>query len=437
MNLTTTDIENLPLPACAIDDQGTIIAATPEWEGALPGAVAYQVRRNQLIIATARPQPECEVVLAKLLDAIDNTASQVSPIQARRVIMLGASLRIIAGRMLHTSGSSIDTLEYARAGISARTGLQVTTEKDPPFNLACPEIAALVLVQFASNAERHAHASSITISARENIFSVSWPGTLPHTEVNTGRQRVSRDRWGMGFARIAADSIGGAVYPLHDRNDGSIEATLEVGLNRLSLPLAAVRDGAVLKATRPWDEETGYQPGRELAPNSKLSATVLAAERSPGEIVVTEGWWARATRGHTWVAIPPDDILDRARDVVDGMVHERALWEGVPEPAQSRVFALASLLGALLGTPLPRVTGDTWNRKYPELGAAFAVPFPPPAFDGLGAIDPRIVAFLASEFGEGFEVEGDNMFLRIHPERLSDPFVRVFVAPDDNALKLT
>src|SRR4029077_488605 len=123
-----------------------------------------------------------------------------------------------------------------------------------------------------------------------------------------------------------------------------------------------------------------------------------AAMGNPNGITEYDGWFARATGDQVWIAIPPDDILDRARDVLDGIVHERALWDGVPEPAQSRVFALASLVGAMLGTALPRVPGDTWKRKYPEIAAAFGVTFQVPDYEGIGAIDPRIVAFLASEF---------------------------------------
>jgi hypothetical protein len=109
----------------------------------------------------------------------------------------------------------------------------------------------------------------------------------------------------------------------------------------------------------------------------------------------------------------------------------------VPEPSQSTVFALASLLGAMLGTPLPRVPVDTWNRKYPEVAAAFGLDLPAPQFDGLGAVDPRVVVYLAQEFGDRFEVDGEDLFLHVSPDKLDDPFVKIFLAPEDNALKLS
>ena len=437
MNLTVADLSELPLPAAVFDPEDAIIAQTPEWTGATAGAIAYPVRRNRLVICTGNANPAAETVLSRLLDAMDQTSAAVAGDQSMRVAMLAASLRLIAGRKQLTMGTSHDVIDYARAGISARTSLDVHVEGKPAYPVLAPEVAALVLVQFAANAERHARVTAVKIEQTENSFSVVWPGQSGNRDIITARQRGGRERWGMGFSRIAADTLGGAIYPPFDRGDGMVVATLELGLNRLALPLAAIIQGTVAKATRSWDEETGLHPGREVPPQSKVGLAMRGALESPTRIAVTEGWWARATHEHVWVAIPPDDILDRARDVLDGIVHERALWDGVPEPAQSRVFALASLLGAMLGTALPRVPIDTWNRKYPEIASAFGVSISPPNFEGIGAIDPRVVAFLASEFGDRFEVEGDDLYLHVRQDKIADPFVRIFLQPDDNALKLS
>ena len=437
MNLSIGDLVELPLPAAVFDEEEAVIAQTPEWTGAMPGAVAYPVRNTRLIVSTGTTNPQCEVVLSRLLDAMDETATVVSGTQSMRVAMLAASLRIVAGRKIASKGTSHDVIDYARAGISARTTLDVRVDGYPSYPVNGPEVAALVLVQFAANAERHARVTSVTIEQSNNSFSVLWPGESGSRDIITARQRGHRERWGMGFARIAADTLGGAVYPPYDRGDGMVIATLELGLNRLSLPIAAVRDGRVLKSTRSFDEETGYTPGTQIEPSSHLAQTVTAAHDAPEEIVVTDGWWARETRDKVWVAIPPDDIVDRARDVLDGIVHERALWDGVPEPSQSRVFALASLLAAMLGTPLPRVPSETWNRKMPELAAAFELRMSVPLFEGLGVVDPKISAFLAAEFGDHFEVEGDDMYLIVREEKMGDPFVGILLAPDDNALKLS
>jgi hypothetical protein len=437
VNLTTADLEDLPFPCAAFDAEDTLIACTPEWEGATAGAVSYPVRRNRLVLSTGDANPDCEAVLTRLLDAMDETAHQVTGQQSQQVTMLAASLRIIAGRRVRSSGTSHDVIDFARAGIAARTGLNVNIEGRPSYPVAAPEVAALVLVQFAANAERHARVSSITISQVDNSFHVFWPGLSGMRDISTARQRGARERWGMGFARIAADTLGGAVYPPYDRGDGIVVATLELGLDRLALPLAAVKDSRVNKATRAWDEETGYYQGKETGATSKLAVTVAEAQRSLGQLTVNDGWWARSVRNITWVGVPPDDILDRARDVLDGIVHERALWDGVPEPGQSRVFALASLLGAMLGTALPRVPGDTWNRRFPELAQAFGVTVPLPDFEGIGAVDPRVVAYLAAECGDRFDTDGEDLYLHIRRDKLDDPFVQVFVPPGEESLKLT
>ena len=438
MNLTISDLAELPLPAAVFDDEDDVIAKTPEWLGATPGAIAYPVRNTRLVVATGSAHPHAEIVLSRLLDAMDETATSLHGFQAMRVAMLAASLRIMAGRRVHSVGTSHDVIDYAKAGITARTSLDINVEGMPSFRVAAPEVAALVLVQFAANAERHARVTSVTISQSENSFHVIWPGISGQREIVTARQRGGRERWGMAFARIAADTLGGAVYPPYDRGDGMVIATLELGLNRLALPLAAIKAGRVFKATRSWDEESGgLTVNTQVQPNTKLGAAVQAALATPTQIAVTEGWWSRSARDLVWVAVPPDDILDRARDVLDGIVHERALWDGVPEPGQSRVFALASLLGAMLGTPLPRVPSDTWNRKFPELAQAFRLPYEAPQFDGLGAIDPKVVAYLASEFGDRFEVDGEDLYLHVRTDKLEDPFVRLLLNPEDNALKIS
>lgn len=437
MNLTIHELTELPLPAAAFDPEDDVIAQTPEWQGATPGAVAYPVRQNRLVISTGEANPACETVLNRLLNAIDETEQVVQGNQAMQVRMLATSLRLLAGRHIANRGTSHDVIDFARAGIGARTSLDVHVEGLPAFPVQAPEVAALILVQFAANAERHARVTSVTISQQINAFHVTWPGESGQRDVPTARQHGARERWGMGFSRIAADTLGGALYPPYDRGDGVVVATLELGLNRLALPLAAVSGGRIIKGTRSWDEETGLYPNREVGSSPRLLAAVNAALETPNAIAVSEGWWARAVRDRVWIAVPPDDIVDRARDVLDGIVHERALWDGVPEPSQSRVFALASLLGAMLGTPLPRVPVDTWNRRYPELAQAFGVSLEIPEFEGLGAIDPRVVAYLAADFGDKFEVDGEEMYLHIRPEKLTDPFVRIFLQGDDNAIRLS
>jgi hypothetical protein len=321
-------------------------------------------------------------------------------------------------------GTSHDVIDLAVAGITARTGLQVAVEGRPAFPVRAPAAAALVLVQFAVNAERHTRASSVTLIQDTNAFHVAWPGVAAETSVSTARRHADRGRWGLGFCRIAADALGAAVYPPADRGDGTVAATLDLGLRDLALPLAAVRGGRVLKATRTWGEETGCPPGAPVEAGSRL-AHCLEAASATGTLACVGGWAVRRAGDRCWVAIPPDDVLDRARDVLDGMAHERALWDGMPEPHATRVFALAALCSIRLGGPLPRVPAGAWNRRMADLAPILQLPMSAPRLDGLAALDPRVVAYLATAVGTELVPDGEDLLLRIRPgcegdERLTD-----------------
>jgi hypothetical protein len=240
----------------------------------------------------------------------------------------------------------------------------------------------------------------------------------------------------MGFARIAADALGGAVYPPCDDGAGNVVATLELGLGRLALALAAVRGGRVLRATRTWDEEIGAPPGARIESDERLSASWNAARSAGGAVASAGGLVSRRGRDLVWMAVPPDGATDRARDVIDGLAHERELVDGVDEARRSRIAALALLLGNQLGTPLPRVPAATWNRRMAELAAHFAMPGPVPTFSGIGATDPTVSALLASEAGDGFDGDGDELWLRLRDERIDDPLVAPLVQADRHRIRL-
>jgi len=297
-----------------------------------------------------------------------------------------------------------------------------------------PEAAALVLVKLAVNAERHDAASAVRLEVDRTTFRVVWPHSGPAPRVNTARRRADRDRWGLGFARIAADAIGGTVYPPRATGDGSLVATLELGIRRLALPLAAVLDGRVCRATRSWDEETGLAPGSVAAAGSRLQAIQAAAGSAPGQIVVGGGLSARAGLRALWVAVPPDDSAVRAREVVAGLAHERALSDHIDEPGRSAIGGLALLLGTQLGEPMPRVPIAAWTRRMRELAPAFRIDAVPD-FDGVGAIDPQVVAVLARS-GEGFEIDGDRLWLRIRNSCRNDAAVRVLLRSGENRIPL-
>ncbi|MGO8685859.1 MAG: hypothetical protein ACLQT7_01555 [Candidatus Dormibacteria bacterium] len=415
MNLTIAEIRELPLSAALLDSDDEAVAATPEWRGAGPGTVVYALRGTRLAVATAAADPRLAILLDRLLSAVEATAGTLGGVQRQRIAMLAASLRVVAGRRVATVGTSHDVIDLAVAGITARTALQVRVEGRPAHRVQAPEVAALALVQLAVNAERHTRTTSVTLVQDGRAFHVVWPGAAGRTRHPTQRRRRDRDRWGLGFCRIAADTLGGAVYPPVDRGDGTVAATLELGLRDLALPLAAIRDLRVVKATRTWDEETGCLPGAVVDPGTRLARCIEAAMGATGRVVSREGWTSRSAGGRTWVAIPPDDVLDRVRDVLDGIAHERALWEGIAPALQARVFALASLLAAGLGSPLPRVPGGIWNQRMAGLGPALGLRMPVPRLSGLGALDPRIAAHLAAEVGAEMIADGDEILLRVRP----------------------
>ena len=435
MNLTLAEIAELPLAAALVDASGAVIARTPEWDGNGPGAVSYPVRSVRLVVRTQPASAHCDELLTRLLDSIDAAAHLLTGTQAQRIRMLGGSLRLVAGREPGGWGTTADVVELARAGITARTGLAVDAVSGPARPVLGPEVAALVLVQLAVNAERHDAATSVRIEVDRTTFRVVWRHSGPAPRIATARRRAERDRWGLGFARIAAAAIGGTVYPPRATGDGALAATLELGIRRLALPIAALSDGRVCRATRSWDEETGMAPGSTGGPGSKLATIQAAAASVPGRIVVDGGFCARAGLRALWVAVPPDDSAVRAREVVAGLIHERALSDHLDEPARSTIMGLALLLATLLGEPMPRVPIGAWTRRMRELSPAFGVVAGIPDFDGVGAIDPQVVAVLARS-GDRFEIDGDRLWLRIRERCRDDAAVRVLLRPGESRIPL-
>ena len=434
MNLTIAEIAELPLAAALLDATGDVVARTPEWDGPGPGAVAYPVRNMRLVVRTRPASPLCDAVLSRLLDAIDAAVEDLDGTHAQRVRILASSLRLVAGREAGGWGTTHEVIDLARAGITARTGLGVDVLTGAVRPVLAPEVAALVLVQLAVNAERHDAAERVRLEIDKTTFRVVWRRAGDDVRVMTARRQAERERWGLGFACIAADAIGGTVYPPRTLGNGQVAAILEMGMRRLALPLAAVRDGQICRATRSWDEETSLGPGAAARGTTRLAMLCAAAQRAPGRIV-GDDWTARAGARETWVAVPPDDSAVRARDVVTGLIHERALADRLEEPARSTIGALGLLLATLLGEPMPRVPIATWSRRMTELGPAFRILAPIPQFDGVGAIDPRVVALLAGS-AQRFEIDGDRLWLRIREECREDAAIRVLLRPGEDRIPL-
>jgi hypothetical protein len=437
MNFTIDELADLPLACAFLDSDDVAIAQTPEWSGAGPGTVAYPVRNRRLLVATAAATPQTQVLLDRLLTVLEDAALSVAGERRMRMRMLAASLRLIAGRRVITVGTARDVIDFATAGIHSRCQLAVDAARGDDVDVEAPEVAALVLVQLAVNAERHAGADAVTLRQDGKSFHVRWRAAAAPANALTSRRRARRQRWGLGFARIAADTLGGGVFGPRAR-DGEAEATLELGLRRLALPLAAMRGRTVMRATRTWDEETDSPPGTEVDKGGAVGAAVAAALRRPGRIARTaDGFSARTAQSLVWVALPPDDVTERARDVLAGLVHERALTDGVVEPTRSRITALGLLLDAALGSPLPRMPAAAWTRRIHELAQAYGFPLELPRFSGIGAMDPTVVALLAVEAGAGFEVNDGDLWLRIRADRQDDALLTPLAGPGASRIRLS
>jgi len=186
-----------------------------------------EARGDILVVMDADLSHPPETVPA-LLAAIDGAVGGLEATQAKRVRMLGGSLRLVAGREPGGWGTTDEVLDMARAGITARTALAVEVFTGAVRPVLAPEVAALVLVQLAVNAERHDAAETVRLEVDRTTFRVVWRRTGEPVSIRTARRRADRERWGLGFARNAADAIGGSVYPPRAFGDGSVAATLEL-----------------------------------------------------------------------------------------------------------------------------------------------------------------------------------------------------------------
>ncbi|MBV8444467.1 MAG: hypothetical protein JOZ92_00970, partial [Candidatus Dormibacteraeota bacterium] len=304
MNLSLGDIPALPLSAALFGGED-LLAATPEWRGTVAGTVSYPVRRTRLIVAPAEARGGPAATTAALLEALRRATGGATGRAALELRMVGASLGLVAGCPPGSAGTAEEVIDLAVAGISRRTGLATAVELTAAQRGArcpMPEVAALVLVQLAVNAERHDDATRVSLQFSDGAFRVGWQGHP--AAVRTSRRRGDRERWGLGFARLAADSLGATLHLPVDRGSRA-EAVLEVGVPRLALPLARIRGATVAAATRTWDEETGLVPGCTTHRSARLGDLAAAARAVPGEVVTHQGWTARATGTSLWVALPP------------------------------------------------------------------------------------------------------------------------------------
>jgi hypothetical protein len=431
VRLDPAEIPALPLPAALVDRYQEVIARTPEWRGAAPGTLSYHAGEARLLVGAGEAaRPEQDALTRRLLAELRAAGAELTPEPARCVAVLATSLELVAGHAPAAAGQGTtgEVLELASAAIRARLPNSALGVDGGPVDQEAPAPAqiALALVQFAANAAGHEGAR--TLRLRIGIgptFFVEWPSERTTSVPTAGRHHSRlRQRWGLGYVRMVADALGATALPPAPTEPGWAGACLSLGSRRLTLPLAQYVGGAVRRATQTWEQEAAVEvPELREVLVRDLGPVLAAAAGAPGTIARGELFAARCAGGATWVALPPETGAERARDVLRGLDHERALWD-LPEARAIRVHALISLLGTSLGEPPAAFAPAAFERDLPRACAALGVP-PPRVGPVLACPDPRVVAFLLGELGGELVADGAGMSLIPGAGAAANPLVRL------------
>jgi hypothetical protein len=426
MRLDPAEIHELPFPAGLFDVEGSLVAATPEWRGPLPGSVSFYTGAGHLVVGAATPTaPELEALMAELLQAIREALPAMEHAAALRTAVLLAGLELVSGRPVDDRdvGTTSDVLEYAAASIRTRApslAVEVVPEEQP-VPVPAPATVALALVQFAANASAYEYVDAAGTQRVDTIrlrvaggpsFYVEWPSETPsEVAVRTARHQRRRARWGWGYVRMAADALGGAALPPGRTGVGMEGACFSIGSRMLTVPLACFEGARLRRRTQSWEQETVHVGSDErTAIQAELDGLLVQAAADPGSIVARDLFCARQTSGRTWAALPPEAGSHRVRDVLRGLDHERALWSA-PEPHSTRVHALTVVLSRAAGDDWPTFDAGTWASQFPVACAAMGVEAP----DVAGAAvypDPRVAAYLLAELGGELSVADDVVVYR-------------------------
>lgn len=435
MRLDPAEVACLPLPAALIDRRGAVIAATAEWQGAVPGTVCYHTGEARLLVGPGgRAWPAQEAAMRRLLDEMRAAVAAMSGDQALCAAVLGSGLELVAGWPPdETATSSIgDVLDRARAVITARVPeAEVEVLGATPQPVPAPDQVALALLQFAANA--FSHEGSRRLRLRVGVgptFFVEWPAERPLGTVASGQSHPGlRRRWGLGYVRMVADYLGATALPPGPTIDGWTGPCLSLGSRRLTLPLAVYSGGQLLRGTQTWEQGVrSLDPAVPGAILEDLQPVLRAAEAEPGAIAASGLLRARRTASGAWVAMPPETGPGRTRDVLRGLDHERVLWSA-PEPHATRVHGLISLLARSLGEQPKAYAPEAFVRELPRACAALGVEAPEPG-PMLACPDPRATAFLLAELDATLESRPDGTFLRPGPRAARSP-LRELLGPDE------
>jgi len=219
---------------------------------------------------------------------------------------------------------------------------------------------------------------------------------------------------------MVADALGATALPPAATGPGTSGACVSLGASRLGLPVAVIQEERVARSTQAWDQDPQCAPfGRPV--EGVLARLVAEASLQPGRIVYADLYRARLDRGRTWVVLSPEGGSTRARDMLAGLQHERALWSA-PEPHATRASALATLLQVAMGDPWPSVPPAVFADVFPAACASLGVA-PPPPVDAVAYPEPRVAALLLAELGGQLIRQGEEARLIPPPGAAANPLL--------------
>ncbi|HLH67568.1 MAG TPA: hypothetical protein VKY90_00665 [Candidatus Dormibacteraeota bacterium] len=440
MRLDPAEVPSLPLLAALVDQDGSTLASTPEWQGPAPGTISYHAGRARLLVGPGgRRWPEQEEVVGWLLEEIRTAVSVMPDEQALCARVLSGGLALVAGRPVSDDVSTTaEVLARARVVILARVPeVEVEVVPAPPEPVPGGDLIALALLQFATNAVAHGGDTRLRLRVGPGpTFFVEWAGSGPRPVVPGGQSHPAlRRRWGLGYVRMVADYLGGTALPPGPTAPGWMGSCLSLGHRRLTLPLALYEGQRLVRCSQTWEQSVrGLDPQVLGTMLTDLTAVLRAAEHRPGMIVRDGVLVARRTMAGTWVALPPEMGPERVRDTLRGLAHERALWSA-PEPHATRVHGLIAVLDQSLGGQPSAFAPEAFARELPRACAALGVPPPDPG-PLLACPDPRTIAFLLAEVGGELVAEGSATFL-LPPSGTSSPLLGLLRRDARGRIRLT
>ena len=434
------EVPALPLPAALVDLEGRLIAQTPEWAGRCPGTVSFQAGQCHLLVAPDIATPELNLLMDRLLTELRCAAARLGGEEGMRTAVLTAGLELVAGLSVAggATGTPEDVLALAVAAIRARApglGFQIVGPL-PSMRVPAPAAIALALVQLAVNAQIHERAQRVSLQVNAGpTFAVEWAAPArAAAQVSSHRHPLRRSGWGWGYVQMVADALGATALPPATTGSGTIGACVSLGPPRLGLPVAVIREGRVERSTQAWDQDQ-QRPGYGQPVDGLLVRLTSAASEQPGRVVYADLYQARLDRGRTWVVLTPESGSSRARDLLVGLQHERALWTA-PEPHATRASALATLLQVAMGDPWPSVPPGVFGEVFPAACAGLGIPTPE-LVDAVVLPEPRAAAFLLAELGGRLARRGDEVWLVPSPDASGSPLLHTLRAHPGGWLRMS